>query len=318
MEFKLPIQYIDHKSVSPTIIDDIDMKNAYKKILGDTPLEWSSYYTSNKEFLQDSQLVIKNLDVSCVDCESMMENYMNFRSETNFNDKYQYINISALEPLNRSVLFLQALSFYNITSPIFSLITPIFIFIVPYFILRFKNIEISTSQYSDLLQNMMKNTNLYKLFYTNESITFQQRTSIFASIIFYIFQIYQNIISCIQFYNNIHSISEFISSYKGYCINAIRQIEKLNHYLSPYKSYALFIAQNNHQKNIIQNIVNKLSLIFPYQNTFSRLSQIGYIMYVYYALYYDKTYHNAFCYAYDLNHYINDIYSLQKNTFPRK
>jgi len=111
MEFKLPIQYIDHKSVSPTIIDDIDMKNAYKKILGDTPLEWSSYYTSNKEFLQDSQLVIKNLDVSCVDCESMMENYMNFRSETNFNDKYQYINISALEPLNRSVLFLQALSF---------------------------------------------------------------------------------------------------------------------------------------------------------------------------------------------------------------
>jgi len=318
MEFKLPIQYIDHKYVSSTIKDDIDMKNAYKKILGDTHLEWTSYYTSNKEFLQDSQLVIKNLDVSFVDCESMMENYMSFRSETNFNDKYQYINISALEPLNRSVLFLQALSFYNITSPIFSLVTPIFIFIVPYFILRFKNIKISTSQYSELLQNMMKNTNLYKLFYTNESITFQQRTSIFASIIFYIFQIYQNIISCIQFYNNIHYISEFISGYKGYCINAIDQIQRLNHYLSPYKSYSLFIEQNNHQKNIIQNILNKLSLIFPYQNTFSRLSQIGYIMYIYYALFYDKTYHNAFCYAYDLNHYIKDIYSLQKKHISKK
>jgi len=41
-------------------------------------------------------------------------------------------------------------------------------------------------------------------------------------------------------------------------------------------------------------------------------------MYVYYALYYDKTYHNAFCYAYDLNHYINDIYSLQKKHISKK
>jgi len=130
MEFKLPIQYIDHKSVSPTIIDDIDMKNAYKKILGDTPLEWSSYYTSNKEFLQDSQLVIKNLDVSCVDCESMMENYMNFRSETNFNDKYQYINISALEPLNRSVFIFTSTKFYNITSPYFFIDYSLFLFLL--------------------------------------------------------------------------------------------------------------------------------------------------------------------------------------------
>lgn len=318
MEFKLPIQYIDHKTLATTILDDLDMNGSYKKITGETPLQWTHYYTSNKVFLEHTQDIIKHFDISFVDHKAMSKSYDSFHSETNFKDKYQYINIKSLEPLNKSVFFLQALSLYNISSPIFSLITPIFIFIVPFFILKFKNIQITPSQYSDLLQNMMKNTNLYKLFYTNDSITFQQKSSVFVSIVFYIFQIYQNIISCIQFYNNIHSISEFIESYKQHCIQSIVQIDKLNSYLSPYKTYELFVAENNRQKQILQTIVDKMSLIFPYKNTFSRLSQIGYIMFVYYSLFYNKQYHEAFCYSKYLNLYVKDIHSFKQKYKSKK
>lgn len=318
MEFKLPIQYIDHKRLANTILDDIALNDCYKKITHETPLEWMHYYTSNKVFLENTQDMIKRFDISFIDNESMLNLYETFHSETNFKDKYQYINIQSLEPLNKSVLFLQALSFYNISSPIFSLITPIFIFIVPFFILKLKNIQITTSQYSDLLQNMLKNTNLYKLFYTNDSITFQQKTSVFVSIVFYIFQIYQNIISCIQFYNNIHSISEFIEHYKQYCIQSIVQIDKLNFFLAPYKTYELFVLENNRQKKTLQSIVNKMSLIFPYKNTFSRLSQIGYIMFVYYSLFYNKDYHQTFCYSKYLNIYIKDINSFKQKYKSKK
>lgn len=318
MEFKLPIQYIEHKPLAHSILDDLDMTSCYKKIIGESPLQWKDYYTSNKLFLENTQDIIKHFDISFVDNESVLSAYDSFHSETNFKDKYQYINIQCLEPLNNSVLFLQALSFYNISSPIFSLITPIFIFIIPFFILKFKQIQITPSQYSDLLQNMMKNTNLYKLFYTNESITFQQKSSVFVSIIFYIFQIYQNIISCIQFYNNIHSISEFIETYKQYCLRSIVQIDKLNSYLKPYKSYELFVDENNRQKQILQYIVNKMSLIFPYKNTFSRLSQVGYIMSVYYSLFYNQDFHKAFCYAKHLNIYVKDLHSFQKKYKSKK
>lgn len=313
MEFKLPIQYIEHNTLSDTIRDDLEINTCYKNILGDSKLlgQWTNYYTSSKTFLENTQQVIKNIDINPINNEEMLESYDIFNSETNFNDKYQYMNIKLLEPMNHSILFLQALSLYNISSPIFSLITPIFIFIVPFFILRFKNIQISGSEYTNLLQNMLKNTNMYRLFYSNDSITFQQKTSVFVSVIFYIFQIYQNIISCIQFYHNIHSISEFIGSYKKYCIESICQIDKLNSQLEPYETYDLFVKENNNNKSVLQNIVNRLALVFPYSNTFSRLTQIGYIMSLYYSLFYNTEYDRAFVYSKYLNEFVKDLNSFK-------
>jgi len=320
MEFKLPIQYIDNNKLSHTIKDDIEMNTCYKKILGNSSLleEWTNYYTVDKKYLEDTQHLIKNINIVTIKNEKFIKEYDTFYSETNFNDKYQYINIKLLEPLNHSVLFLQALSLYNISSPIFSLCTPIFIFIVPFFILRFKNINISGTEYKELLTNMLKNTNIYRLFDSNSSITMQQKTSVFVSIIFYIFQIYQNIVSCIQFYNNIHKISGFIESYKSYCIESINQINELNIQLTKYKSYTLFINENKRQKKILQSIVNQISLIFPYSNTISRLTQIGYIMSLYYSFFYNDEYNKAFLYSKYLNTYVNDLESFQSNYKTKK
>jgi energy-coupling factor transporter ATP-binding protein EcfA2 len=313
MEFKLPIQYIEHHEISNTIKNDLEMNVCYEKIIGNSSLldQWTHFYTADKSYLEDTQQIIKHINVLPIHNEEMLKDYDLFNSETNFKDKYQYINIELLEPLNRSILFLQALSLYNISSPIFSLCTPIFIFIVPFFILRLKNIKISGSEYGDLLKNMLKNTNMYRLFYSNDSITFQQKTSVFVSILFYIFQIYQNIISCIQFYKNIHHISSFIESYKKYCIESIHQIHTLNSQLQSYPSYHLFINENKRQQSILQTIVNKMALIFPYSNTFSRLSQIGYIMSLYYSLFYNESYNKAFCYSKYVNIYIRDLTLIQ-------
>ena len=290
------------------------MNTCYQKIIGNSSLleQWTNYYTTNKNYLEDTQQIIKHIDIETKYNDDFIKEYDTFYSETNFNDKYQYINIKVLEPLNHSILFLQALSLYNISAPIFSLCTPIFIFIVPFFILRFKNIAISGSQYKDLLIHMLKNTNIYRLF-GNESITMQQKTSVVVSILFYIFQIYQNIISCIHFYHNIHSISSFIESYKHYCIDSIHQINVLNSQLEKYNSYSLFINENNRQKKILQSIVNKMCLLLPYSNTISRLTQIGYLMYLYYMLFYNDDYHKAFCYSKEIYQYIHDLKSFQSS-----
>ena len=112
MEFKLPIQYIPNYDLSKTIRDDIEMNTCYQKIIGDSSLleQWTNYYTTNKNYLEDTQQIIKHIDIETKYHDDFIKEYDTFYSETNFNDKYQYINIKVLEPLNHSILFLQALS----------------------------------------------------------------------------------------------------------------------------------------------------------------------------------------------------------------
>ena len=314
MCFKLPIECIEHKEITETIQNDLDMTYCYKKILGDTELlsNWCGSYTTNKTFLIDTQQILKNINIDTYDHFNWDTKYEVFKSETNFKEKYQYLNIDMLSSFNESTMFMQSLSIYNISAPIFSLFTPIFIFIVPFFILRLKRINISGNQYAELLKDMMKKTNVYKFFYENTNMTYQQKSTLIMSIVFYIFQIYQNIISCIQFYKNIHIISDFMDSTKELCDKTITQIKQMNVALKPYKSYEYFLKKNNDQKEVLESILQKISFIFPYKNTLCRLSQIGYIMTLYYSLFYDKKYNEAFVYSRSLNVYVKDMNVFKK------
>lgn len=313
MEFKLPIECIDHNVVSDTIQGDLDMCVCYKKILGSSELlpQWTSAYTTHKPFLHDTQQILRHAKLTCVDTADWGIQYDAFHQETNFNDKYQYLNVKCLEPLNYSSFFMQTLSLYNITAPVFSLCTPVFIFIVPFFILRFKNIRISGDEYATLMKEVLKQTSVYKMFYSDGSLTYQQKATFIASILFYIFQIYQNVLSCIQFYTNIHKISSFIDLCKNACIQAIRQIDQIEQQFRPYASYSAFLERNHAQKEILQYLVKKMSFILPYKNTVSRFSQIGYIMSFYYSLFYTKEYNEAFEYMRKLNLFVGDIQCFQ-------
>ena len=75
MEFKLPIQYIEHHTLSDTIRDDLEINTCYKNILGDSKLlgQWTNYYTSSKTFLENTQQVIKNIDINPINNEEMLE-----------------------------------------------------------------------------------------------------------------------------------------------------------------------------------------------------------------------------------------------------
>jgi len=134
MCFKLPIECIEHKEITETIQNDLDMTYCYKKILGDTELlsNWCGSYTTNKTFLIDTQTNFKNINIDTYDHCNWDTKYEVFKSETNFKEKYQYLNIDMLSSFNESTMFMQSLSIYNISAPIFSLFTPIFIFIVPF------------------------------------------------------------------------------------------------------------------------------------------------------------------------------------------
>ena len=95
------------------------------------------------KIIEDNDIKInqmKMLELTSSMAEEFYNIHSNFINEKNFLDKYQYINFERIKYLNSSVIFMQFLSYYNISSPILSLCSPIFVFIVPFFVLKLKKI----------------------------------------------------------------------------------------------------------------------------------------------------------------------------------
>jgi hypothetical protein len=106
--FQLPIFYLEDKiKLDDNIIKDIELlETPDKKSLYDYALNpetkfsnmvvplWSEYYTANKGFLKDSQKLLKKFKNTISfesDAEKAHTHWANFKGETNFKGKYQYL-----------------------------------------------------------------------------------------------------------------------------------------------------------------------------------------------------------------------------------
>ena len=175
--FKMPIEYIENKvSLEANIVDDLELLNT--KDASATPIYdivfspehvfsketiklWAKYYTSDKNFLDDSKKLIKNFKQQNDATNNNNNNNDNNNNDNNkfydvkekfnkinqiykevtndngFYEKYQYIDSSWFKWLNNDGKFLQILSLYNLTSPVISLTLPIIFLIIPFFIDNF-------------------------------------------------------------------------------------------------------------------------------------------------------------------------------------
>lgn len=316
--FKLPIQYVNHEVLNENIISDLEMNKSYNNIFKDTILnyEWCKYYSTDKDYLRQTQCIVKNYKSDLYNFTEFLEEYNEFKKETNFLDKYQYINFKSIQSLNTNPLFMHFLSLYNLSAPIISLCSPIFIFIVPYFILKFKKVPIELNHYIHLIEEIIKKSSMFKFFDPN--VSHNQRISGLLSIIFYVFQIYQNTVSCISFYNNMNFIGNFINKYKLFCQSSIQLIDDISSNINSFETYKIFNQENIKNKNILQTILKQINSIFPYDNSISRLSQIGIIMTLFYTLYHNDKYNDTIHYVTKLNCYNSDIHSLKKLVSLRK
>jgi energy-coupling factor transporter ATP-binding protein EcfA2 len=310
--FKLPIQYIQHTTINSIIKTDLEMPEIYKNLVGDSILldNWSSYYTTNKNFLKDSQSHISSMPKIIID-NSIVDSYKKFKSETSFIEKYQYIGLKMLRHFNYSPTFLHGFGLYNLASPVISLFTPILVLIVPFIILKMKGIPITISIYIEFLKTMMQRNSIYTLFTKFNEIGFQQKMSAIVTIMFYFFQIYSNIMSCISFYKNIHTISAFLEKYREHIKNSIENMNHLQSSIQKYKSYIRFYEEIENHKIKLSNLYNRLKIIYPFKNTISRITQLGIIMNLNYEIFMDKDYNDSFMFSIYINQYIHDINSMK-------
>jgi len=279
----------------------------------------SEYYTTDVDYLKDQQKLLQNYK-SLTNTKNKLGNktYIDLFDEiklnVSFKDKYGYIDWDMLEYLNKSQIFLTGLSLYNIISPLISLFIPIFIVIVPFLIIKLKGYKVNISEYIKILKTLAANNSIFKLFTSFNSVDSSQKVYLLVSAGFYIFSIYQNIVSCFKFHENmkkIHIYFEKISIYLDLTKNNIINFLSVSDSLPSLFQFNDILKSKLKQ---IENLYKRIVCVSKYEiYNYRKISELGYVMKLFYELYEDDNINEVLLYSFGFNSYCEIIESLSSN-----
>jgi hypothetical protein len=321
-----------------SIIDPYDLKETYNKpiynyifnptnILGTKMLEvLPSYYTTDTIFLKDSQQLLDNISNKDIDAISLSsDNITNFdieetlnawneiKSETGFCEKYLYIDWDFAKFLNNNPVFLQLMSIYNVASPLLSLCLPIMVLIVPFFVIKFKGIELNIKEYTEILRELIQNHAIAKIFTSFHEVDFGEKIYLLVSAAFYLFSIYQNILTCIRFYSNMKKIHDYLDKFKQYILFTTKLMDYHLNKSIKLTTFSNFNDTVLKYKNILFKINEEIDQVSIFSFSFSKITEIGHIMHIFYQLFDNKEYNEAFQFSFGFNGYYNLLHGLSIN-----
>lgn len=329
MVFKLPIYYCKDKTkISQEMNEDLELitskddnPNIYsflfqpKTKLGEKCLKkWKEYFTTDRKFLKDTQKVIKSISKNKIKkniIESAYEEWQCLKKQENFLETHQYIEWDKIKWLNKSVPFLTALGYYNLTSPIVNLMFPLLLLFVPFFIIKAMGLPVTFKTYRIILFKQLKNHIIGKIFMEFGNVSWSKRVYLICSFGMYLFNFYQNIVSCYKFYINLHSINTTFLHMNKYIHYTIEQMEMVLKIIKKKKTYIKF--KQNLQINMIhlKKYYEQINLISDKAISFLKLSQLGFMMKQYYILYMEMD--DIMNYSFEFNGYMDLLEGLNKN-----
>jgi len=338
--FRLPIEYLPKEELHPlseTVCEDLELvvakgeKSMYDQlfkpshILGQNMIQnWKMNFTSNQQYLLDSQNVI---------LESDFENdHKNFFQVQNISDtefisiwdelkmnheyfleKYCYVEFDMFESFNRSSTFLQILSIINMMSPVISLLLPILFLIIPFVILKLRNIPITFSVYVDVLKDIAKSHFIGRTINNLSNFSIKNSIYLLGGLFMFCYQIYQNVLACKRFYTNIKKISSHLYILKNYLGHSIHNME-------------LFIIKHKNKLSMKEFNETTYNNIIVLKDAYSKLEKhlkmdfsafdsgaVGFILKNYYEFHSNIKYERAIRYAFGFDGYLDNIKGVQEN-----
>ena len=350
--FKFPISYVDNKQeINKNIINDLELvesKNSdepsmYSHIFKPESIfskkflnEWSKYYTTDVAFLKDSQVFYKayvnlydgdlkaqvtmttSTNEVIIDPHDIFEKidklWIDIAGDKNFKQRFNYIDIPILDRLNKSPGFLQILSLYNLTSPVISLLSPLILLIIPFFILKFQKVDVTVSGYIATLKKIFATHPLGKMFslFDFSSMSWDKRIYVLMSFIFYIIQVYQNIMSCYQFYKNMILIHKNIFILRDYFRYTSRNMEHIISITSSLETYTNFTADLVKNKDRLEKLCKLFDKIKPFNISFGKMLDIGKIMKLNYEIFVDNDIKQCVDYSFGFNGFYEQVDHLKQ------
>ena len=331
--FKLPIEFLEKKyDISKQLQQDLELiKNndedntnptSYdavfkpKSKIGKKCLSiWAKKYTTDKKFIKESQNLYKDIGAVHFDkplIENMMDIWGEFKTQNNFYEKFQYLDWSKFMFLNKSVLFLTIMSFYNLSAPVLNLVAPVFILIVPFFILKIMKLPITWETYYKILMENLKHHAIGKLLVSFNQVSLGQKVYIVFCLGLYFYNIYQNIILCYRLYKNTYLVVnnfETTNNYLEYTIEKIKLTLKFTESLDSYEDF------NKHLNKYLDKLVKYRECIknLPSNNGWQKFLQIGKLMKEFYVFYDSDEVENIMQWSFGFHGYIDTILGINQN-----
>lgn len=344
--FKHPIEYSnDVKIMDQEIINTLELVKSIDD--NETPIyntifqandaistmslnKSAHYYTTDIGYLRDTQKLIKhissaNCDVNSNNSVQALDAYEEIKRETGFYEKYLYLNFDSVKFLNENASFLQFMSVYNVMSPLISLCIPILVLILPFIIIKIKGVEVNLNEYMTIINQLISNHAITKIFTDFNSVDIGEKLYILLSAFFYCFSIYQNINTCVKFYQNMMRMHEYVKKFHAYVKTTI---SRMTYYLSitkHLKKYKLFCLDLENNLNVLINFYDKMNNISSFELFLSSskiiklaTTEMGELMEIFYKLFDNKMIDDALLYSFGFNGYWYNLLQIKQHVNSKK
>lgn len=322
--FKLPITYLDESKkfqLSDIIANDLELesksnRNMYSYLLEsdfsdskntksyaeELLPEWRTNYTTDVDFLTDTQQIIREMDSveefkNSITDETMQSHWKKLKQDPHFLEKYGYLEWDVLAHFNQSSTFLQALTMIHIISPIMSFFIPILFFIFPFIILKIQGIPIEFSVYMDVLKNIARHHFIGKALMSFDSFTFESMMYLIGTFGLYALQMYQNTTQCIRFYRNTQYMNTSLCEWKEYVQEMIHKMKSFLRSYREIKTYRPFCKELQKHCSVLEQILEDLKPIQPFEMSIFKASEIGYMLKTFYLLHTNSEYEESLSYS---------------------
>ena len=329
--FKLPIEYCEKsEKIMKNLDQDLELtqKNVgseisvYEKILNPTTKigkqcikPFSQNYTTDESYLKDTQKLYESIDTLKIDKETIentWECYTLIKNDNNFYDKYQYIEWDKFKWLNQISTFLFVFSLYNLSSPIINLFSPLFILIVPFIILKIMRMPVTVDTYSKILLQQLKNHAIGKIFTQWNTVKSTQKVYLLFCAGLYVYNIYNNILSCMKFYRNTKNIGKTFDNMSNYLEQTIHNMDYYSNKISKLESYNGFNITLKSYKEKLFHYKNKIDSLPKKKLSYKNILYLGNTMKEFYYIYNSSEFQDILQYSFAFNGYLDVTNSIKK------
>lgn len=328
--FIFPIQYLPQEQLyilNDIVCNDLELDPRNNQSMNHFFIEPSNnfatnmicksykYYTNNIQYLQDTQNVIKNMvhfQRDDLECDIFNDLWKETKCNNSFLDKYSYVEWDMLKYLNSSSFALQMLSFINMSAPVLSIIVPFLFLLFPFLILKIQRIPISFGVYIDVLKTLAKNHFIGRIL-NIKNLDIKGVLYLLGSIGLYFYQIYQNINMCFKFYHNIKTVNNHIIYLKQYITKTTNNMRKFIQYNEQLPHYGLFCDVTNSHIRILELFYNQIHDLKIFTPGFSKLSEIGYLLKVFYFIHDNEDLEKSLKYSVGFNGYLEHLHGIHAN-----
>ena len=336
--FNLPIEYLsseDKHELSSIVAQDLELCSEtasctmYQHLFDpsehgfaeEVMPKFQHYFSSNIEFLEDTQEVIENCNPEIcnydkeneVSSETIRECWKHVKHDPDFLEKYGYLDWTILQEYNKNSIVLQSICLANMLSPLSSFIVPFMFLLFPFVILKIQGVPISFEIYFSVLQNIAQHHFIGKAISGLRTMQFDKLIYVVAMFGLYIFQLYQNVVNCIRFYNNIERVNKELCTWKLYVTQSIVKLKGFLKKNEGIRTYKPFCSNIRYHLECLEEINVLLEPICSFECSLYKITEIGYMLRCYYELHDCPEYEQSICYSMGFNGYMDLMEGIHKN-----